>query len=178
MKQIDGTRKLSYKFYWIVFGGFFLALLMLFEGCPLLGHLWLTYRMVNAEYRNMTGPEILLKCNQLMRVKFPKTTKLLEVYSFFGDTAITIQMDNKELDYFLAHSPFMDEKLSDTDQYVVGIHRDTWRKKEFIPLSPKKFKSGEVVLRKQEGAIRELLKILIDFDDPAKVIIYLSFLRS
>jgi hypothetical protein len=158
----------------IVFG--LMGILVLW-GLGQIGKFLLLRSTYDAEFRNMSSTEILNKSAKIFGLTFPCNTRLLSSHSmnFQGlFIRIKVEIDKKDLDGFLKSSPFSNGELNERNKRIYCDLEDRiFKPWQEVSLMAKKFKSGEVEIRKKDEV--DILRILIDLDKPNNAIIYLEF---
>lgn len=103
-------------------------------------------------------------------IRLPQTAsvEVYEVHSFLDEQVSTkIVINKKDVEQFIADSPFAAVALSTTQQYVFG---GRYSPKGWVPDSAKLFRSGSV---QTPPPRRGLMSLLIDLDHPDTAVIYL-----
>ncbi len=113
--------------------------------------------------------EDLKECSSKMHITFPKSTRALKIYKVTGgpDDGIflKIEIDRKDLDSLIKHSPFAGLKLRSDRRSVLNESLSWWD-----PDSVRNYRSAEARL-----SDAEYLFILLDLDRDEAITIYLQW---
>jgi hypothetical protein len=114
---------------------------------------------------------LLDRFTEKMKVKYPDDTTLInakQLCALYGHAYLKIKIERTSLKEFVESSPFSDKPLHDEKRFCNNDPELAW----WDPEKPKTYKSGEIKL-----SDIELLKILIDLDEPNTAVIYLEWLE-
>jgi len=122
---------------------------------------------------NQRGIEWLLGIfSDKMKVKFPPETSIINIRQLrklYGRAWLKVEINRESLQEFIESSPFANNELRDDRRFCVNDPNVPW----WDPEKPRNCKSGETHI-----SDIDVLRILVDLDDPNTAIIYLQWLEE
>ncbi len=130
---------------------------------------------------NLSEPQIMEKCRRYMFLDFPKSTRFVAVWGtplMEIVIQLKIEMDKKDLDLFLKHSPFAGKPLNE-DISKLGMLTQSTGLPWWTPEIRKIYKAGEVevvpVGMSPKKKLRGTLYMFIELYHDKTITVYLLY---